>query len=94
MKVTDDDSQLTLVGTPDEFAEFIGFPDYDTLRDLRSALRHLAAEVDVEVLTKRAPWTITGSWENFAELIGLPEATTKQEVVASMQALHKELFKR
>jgi len=92
MNLIDGDNQLILTGTPDEFAEFIGFPDYDNLKDLRAALRHLAADADVEVITKRAPWVITGSWECFAELIGLPEASTKEEAVEAMKKLHKELF--
>jgi hypothetical protein len=85
---------LVLTGTQGEFAEFIGFPDYDNVPDLRSALFHVAedthAVIDAPLCVQE--WKVTGSWKDFAEIIGLPKASTQEEVMEATRSLHKTLF--
>lgn len=83
---------LTLRGSPDEFANTVaGFPDYDNIEDLKSALGHVAEGSGVVVMCSRVPWELGGTWKAFAELIGYPEANTLEDFLDAFQEMHSSV---
>jgi len=85
--------KLTLFGTPNEFAEFVGLPDYEDKSDILSGLYTMAADTNATIITPigASHWRLQGSWQDFAEIIGYPEASTKEETVESILDIHSNV---
>lgn len=85
---------MVLKGTPQEFGEFIGWPDFTDERELAVAVGHLASETGVTARTPiplpygQFPWNLQGTWQAFAELIGMPEAVSKEDMLDAFRDIH------
>ncbi len=88
MKLDAKHTILTLRGTPSEFADIVGFPDYDTLEELKSVVGCITEDTRVVALLSREPWELSGTWKAFTESIGYPEASSKEELLDAFQHLH------
>jgi len=80
-----------LVGTPDEFAEFAGLPDYDTLPEAMSAVATMMEGSTARFKDHKGWWELRGSRSDLAEIIGLPEARTVAETLEAFMEIHPDI---
>lgn len=77
-----------LVGTPDEFASFIGFPKYPNLLDLQEALANDMSGTTAKFKDHKGWWELRGSRSDLAEISGYPEARTVDETLDVFEEMH------
>ncbi len=80
-----------LVGTPDEFADITGFPDYDTYDDLKVSIAHITENTSTKFKDHRGWYELTGSRSDLAEIAGFPEARTVVETLGAFEQLHPKV---
>ncbi len=77
-----------LVGTPDEFADFIGFVQYNELTEVMSGLANVMEGTHTKFKDHRGWWELRGSRADLAEIVGLPEAKTVAETLEAFTGMH------
>lgn len=80
-----------MVGTPDEFARFIGYTgltEYAQEIDIKSGLANIMEGTSARFKDHRGWWELRGSRSDLAEIIGLPEAKTVAETIEAFESIH------
>jgi len=80
-----------LVGTPDEFAEFIGYSEYIDSVDTMSGVASVIEGTTVRFKDHRGWWELRGSRSDLAEIIGYPEARTVADTLEAFELQHPDV---
>ncbi len=76
-----------LVGTPNEFADFINSTSMDPM-DVMSMLASVMEGTSARFKDHRGWWELRGSRSDLAEILGFPEAKTVLETVSIFESQH------
>ena len=80
-----------LVGTPEEFADFIGYSEYVDSVDTMSGVASVIEGTTARFKDHQGWWELTGSRSDLAEIIGYPEARTVIDTIDAFVSLHPDV---